>query len=401
MDCSKRITDDLSWLGGSDRRLSLFEGVYPIPRGMAYNAYLLNDEKTALIDTVDKAIADRFFENLAHALNGRPLDYVVVQHMEPDHSATLAQLLTAYPEAQVVCSAKAVQMIGQFHGLDLGERIRAVKEGDTLSLGRHTLRFLMAPMVHWPEVMVTYDEAEKTLFTADAFGSFGALDALFADEVNFDRDHLDEARRYYTNIVGKYGQPVQGLLKKAKALDIARLCPLHGFVWRQDLGYILNKYDLWSRCQPESKEVMIAYASVYGNTAHAAEAVAARLRERGVACRLYDVSVTHASTIVAEAFRCSNWLFAAPTYNAGIFVTMENVLRDIAAHGLQGRTVSLIQNGSWAPTCAGQMKEILSSLKNITFTEPVLTIRSALAPAQAAEVEAFVSAICSSMEAQA
>ena len=401
MDCSKRITDDLSWLGGSDRRLSLFEGVYPIPRGMAYNAYLLNDGKTALIDTVDKAIADRFFENLAHALNGRPLDYVVVQHMEPDHSATLAQLLAAHPEAQVVCSAKAVQMIGQFHGLDLGERIRAVKEGDTLSLGRHTLCFLMAPMVHWPEVMVTYDEAEKTLFTADAFGSFGALDALFADEVNFDRDHLDEARRYYTNIVGKYGQPVQGLLKKAKALDIARLCPLHGFVWRQDLGYILNKYDLWSRYQPEEQGVLIACASVYGNTMNAARAVMARLSEKGVKCALYDLSATHPSYVLAEAFKYSHLLLASPTYNNGVFVAMENLLHDIAAHTLQTRTVFMIQNGSWAPTSAAGMKSILEGLKGFTFAEPVLTLKSALAPQQEAEVDTFVNAICESVGGQA
>lgn len=398
MYCVRNVTPDLIWLGGSDRRLSLFEGAHPVPNGMAYNAYLLADEKTALFDTVDKAIAPLFFENLAYALQGRPLDYVVVQHVEPDHSATLGALLIAHPEAQVVCTAKAQTMIKQFLHIDLAGRAAVVKEGDTLCLGRHTLAFMMAPMVHWPEVMVTYDQADRTLFSADAFGLFGALDgALFADEVNFARDHMDELRRYYANIVGKYGQPVQGLLKKAKALQIECICPLHGFVWRGDFDLLLQKYDLWSRYEPEEQGVLIAYASVYGNTANAAEIVAARLRAQGVSCAVYDVSVTDPSVIVSEAFRYSHLVFAAPTYNNGIFVKMEDVLHDIAAHALQNRTVALIQNGSWAPASGAQMQAILSALKGVTVLEPMLTLKSALAPEQDNEVESFVSSIIASM----
>ncbi|MBQ7454860.1 MAG: MBL fold metallo-hydrolase [Clostridia bacterium] len=400
MHCIQNITDSLLWLGGSDRRISLFEGAHPTPRGMAYNSYLLLDEKTALIDTVDRAVAGQFFENLEAALNGRALDYLVVQHMEPDHSATLGCLLAKHPEAQVICTAKAVPMMRQF-GHDVSDaRVRTVKEGDTLSLGAHTLRFLMAPMVHWPEVMVTYEEADRTLFSADAFGLFGALDGgIFADEADFDGFWLDEARRYYTNIVGKYGPSVQTLLKKAAALEIARICPLHGFIWRKDLDKIVSKYDLWSRYAPEERGVLVAYASVYGNTANAAEAVANRLRAKGVRCEARDVSVTDDSELVAAAFRWSHWLLAAPTYNAGVFVAMENALRDVAAHGLQGRSVALIQNGSWAPASANQMKEMLSGLKNMTFLEPVLTVRGALAPAQAEEVDAFAQAIADSVEA--
>ena len=398
MYCVQNITDDLLWLGGSDRRISLFEAAHPVPNGMSYNAYLLKDEKTALIDTVDQAIAPLFFENLAHALQDRPLDYVIVQHMEPDHSATLGRLMAAHPETQVVCTAKAVTMIKQFLHLDLGTRATVVKEGDTLPLGRHTLGFMMAPMVHWPEVMVTYDQADHTLFSADAFGLFGAVDGtLFADQVDFTRDYMDEARRYYANIVGKYGQPVQGLLKKAKALQIERICPLHGFVWRKAFDTILEKYDLWSRYQPEEQGVMIAYASVYGNTANAAQVVAARLSAQGVKCAVYDVSVIDPSVIVSEAFRYSHLIFAAPTYNNGIFVKMEDVLHDIAAHALQNRTVALIQNGSWAPASGTQMQTILSTLKGVTVLEPMLTLKSALAPEQEGEVEAFVSAVINSM----
>ena len=398
MHCVRNVTPDLVYLGGSDRRSPLFEGAHPIPDGVSYNSYLLLDEKTVLMDTVDRSIAPLFFENLACALNGRPLDYVVVQHMEPDHSATLGLLLERCPAAQVVCTAKAAQMMKQFQNIDLGARGSLVKENDTLAAGRHTLRFLTAPMVHWPEVMVTYDETDKTLFSADAFGLFGALGgALFADEVDFGRDYMDEARRYYTNIVGKYGPQVQALLKKASGLEIARLCPLHGFVWRQDLEQILNKYALWSRYQPEEQGVLIAYASIYGNTAGAAELVAAKLREQGVRCAVYDVSVTHPSQVLAEAFRFSHLVFASPTYNNGVFVTMENLLHDIAAHGLQNRAVFFVQNGSWAPNSAGQMKTILEGLKGFTFGENVLTLKSALAPGQEAEADAFVQTILDAM----
>ena len=394
MYCTRQVTNDIFWIGADDRRLSLFEGVYAVPRGVSYNAYLVRDEKTVLFDTVDSAVSDRFFENLAHALDGRALDYVVVQHMEPDHSATLGLLLEKFPAATVVCNQKTAGMIRQFFGADVTPRALLVKEGDTLSTGRHTFSFVMAPMVHWPEVMVTYDAADKILFSADAFGTFGALNgALFADEVDFFRDYLDEARRYYCNIVGKYGAPVQTLLKKAAGLDIAMICPLHGFVWRENLGEYIAKYDLWSRYQPEETGVMIAYASIYGNTENAANVLACRLRELGVKTEMFDVSVAPANEIIAAAFRCSHLVFASATYNGGIFVTMDALLRDLAAHGLQNRTVALMENGSWAPVCGKQMRALLEPMKNFTFIEPQVTLRGAPAETQRAEIEALAQAL--------
>ena len=394
MYCTRQVSNDIFWIGADDRRLSLFEGVYAVPRGVSYNAYLIRDEKTVLFDTVDSAVSDRFFENLAHALDGRALDYVVVQHMEPDHSATLGRLLEKFPAATVVCNQKTVGMIRQFFGADVTPRALLVKEGDTLSTGRHAFSFVMAPMVHWPEVMVTYDATDKILFSADAFGTFGALNgALFADEVDFFRDYLDEARRYYCNIVGKYGAPVQTLLKKAAGLDIAMICPLHGFVWRKNLGEYIAKYDLWSRYAPEETGVMIAYASIYGNTENAANVLACRLRELGVKTEMFDVSVTPASEIVAAAFRYSHLVFASPSYNGGIFVTMDALLRDLAAHGLQNRTVALMENGSWAPVCGKQMRALLEPMKNFTFVEPQITLRGAPAEAQRAELDALAQAL--------
>ena len=394
MYCTRQVTNDIFWIGADDRRLSLFEGVYAVPRGVSYNAYLVRDEKTVLFDTVDSAVSDRFFENLAHALDGRALDYVVVQHMEPDHSATLGRLLEKFPAATVVCNQKTVGMIRQFFGADVTPRALLVKEGDTLSTGRHAFSFVMAPMVHWPEVMVTYDAADKILFSADAFGTFGALNgALFADEVDFFRDYLDEARRYYCNIVGKYGAPVQTLLKKAAGLDVAMICPLHGFVWRENLGEYIAKYDLWSRYQPEETGVMIAYASIYGNTENAANVLACRLRELGVKTEMFDVSVAPANEIIAAAFRCSHLVFASATYNGGIFVTMDALLRDLAAHGLQNRTVALMENGSWAPVSGKQMRALLEPMKNFTFIEPQVTLHGAPAETQRAEIEALAQAL--------
>jgi len=361
MYCTKKIASDLVWVGANDRRLAMFEGVYSVPAGVSYNSYLLADEKTVLFDTVDKAVSRTFFENLEHELGGRPLDYVIVHHMEPDHSATLSELLLRHPETTVVCNDKTAVMIAQFFGKDAVKNMQLVKEGDVLSAGAHELTFYLAPMIHWPEVMMTYDKSAHTLFTADAFGVFGALNgAIFADEVDFDRDYLKEARRYYTNIVGKYGVQVQNLFKKIAGLDIQMLCPLHGFVWRRDLGYILEKYNLWSTYTPEDKGVMIAYASIYGNTENAAEILASKLRERGVRTAMYDVSVTPASDIIAECFRWSHLVFASATYNGGIFVTMDELLRDIAAHNLQKRTVAFMENGTWAPVSARQMAAILA-----------------------------------------
>lgn len=388
MYCTKNIASDLVWVGANDRRLAMFEGVYSVPVGVSYNSYLLKDEKTVLFDTVDKAVSRTFFENLEHELGGRALDYVIVHHMEPDHSATLAELLLRHPETTVVCNDKTAVMIAQFFGRDAVKNMHLVKEGDVLSTGAHELTFYLAPMIHWPEVMMTYDKTAHTLFTADAFGVFGALNgAIFADEVDFDRDYLKEARRYYTNIVGKYGVQVQNLFKKIAGLDISMLCPLHGFVWRENLGYILEKYNLWSTYTPEDKGVMIAYASIYGNTENAAEILASRLRERGIRTAMYDVSVTPASDIIAECFRWSHLVFASATYNGGIFVTMDELLRDIAAHNLQKRTVAFLENGTWAPVSARQMAAIFAPLKNMTVLEQSVAIRSSLTEEQLTEIE--------------
>ena len=394
MYCTKNIASDLVWVGANDRRLAMFEGVYSVPAGVSYNSYLLKDEKTVLFDTVDKAVSRTFFENLEHELGERALDYVIVHHMEPDHSATLSELLLRHPETTVVCNDKTAVMIAQFFGKDAVKNMHLVKEGDVLSAGAHELTFYLAPMIHWPEVMMTYDKTAHTLFTADAFGVFGALNgAIFADEVDFDRDYLKEARRYYTNIVGKYGVQVQNLFKKIAGLDISMLCPLHGFVWRENLGYILEKYNLWSTYIPEDKGVMIAYASIYGNTENAAEILASRLRERGVRTAMYDVSVTPASDIIAECFRWSHLVFASATYNGGIFVTMDELLRDIAAHNLQKRTVAFMENGTWAPVSARQMAAIFAPLKNMTMLEQSVAIRSSLTEGQLAEIETLADAL--------
>lgn len=390
MYCTKNIASDLVWVGANDRRLAMFEGVYSVPAGVSYNSYLLTDKKTVLFDTVDKAVGRIFFENLEHGLGGRTLDYLIVHHMEPDHSATLSELLLRHPETTVVCNDKTAVMIAQFFGSGAAGRMQLVKEGDTLSTGAHELTFYMAPMIHWPEVMMTYDKTAHTLFTADAFGVFGALNgAIFADEVDFDRDYLKEARRYYTNIVGKYGMQVQNLFRKIADLDIRMLCPLHGFVWRRDIEYFFKKYNLWSTYTPEEKGVMIAYASIYGNTENAAEILSSKLRERGVRTVMYDVSVTPASEIIAECFRWSHLVFASSTYNGGVFVTMDELLRDIAAHNLQKRTVAFMENGTWAPVSARQMTAIFAPLKNMTVLEQSISIRSSLTEGQLAEIEAL------------
>ena len=394
MYCTRKVNDDYTWVGADCRRLALFEGVFGVPDGISFNSYLLTDEKTVLFDTADSAVRRTFRENLIHALAGRELDYIVVHHMEPDHAAELAELAGDYPEAQILCSGMAKTMVGQFFGPELAGRITVIKEEETLCTGRHTLRFVAAPMVHWPEVMMTYDETDRLLLTADAFGCFGALNgALFADEVDFDRDYLDEARRYYTNIVGKYGPQVQAVLKKAAALDIEMLLPLHGFVWRENLGYFLGKYDLWSRYEPEVRGVMIAYASVYGGTENAANVLACRLAEKGIKVKMFDASVTPASYIVSAAFQYSHLVFASTTYNMGIFVTMEQLLHDVAAHALADRRYALIENGSWSPVSGKKMQALLSPLQGWSEVEPVLTVRSALRPDQDAQMERLADAI--------
>ena len=398
MYCTRKVADDLIWVGADDRRLAMFEGVYSVPRGVSYNSYLLLDEKTVVFDTVDHAVEKTFLENVEHGLNGRTLDYLVVQHMEPDHSATIRTLLMLYSEAEVVCSKKTEGMLRQFFGDAVKMNIKVVGEGDTLKTGKHEFTFLAAPMVHWPEVIVTYDLTTKTLFSADAFGTFGALNgALFADEVDFFRDYLDEARRYYTNIVGKYGVQVQALLKKAATVEIQTICPLHGFVWRENIGAYLEKYQKWSLYEPEVNGVMIAYASVYGNTENAANILACRLRDKGIKTTMFDVSVAETSEVVAASFQYSHLVFAAPTYNGGIFIKMDEVLRDIEAHSLKNRTVAFMENGTWAVTCGKQMKEIFAGLKGMNLIEDTVTIKSALADGQEAQVEKLAEAIAETM----
>lgn len=398
----RKVTEDIVWVGASDRRLALFENIFPIPRGVSYNSYVLLDEKTVLLDTVDASVAGQFFENLEHVLDGRKLDYLIVNHMEPDHCAMIGDLVRRYPEVHVVGNTKTFGMIKQFFGTDFAERAVTVKEGDTLATGAHTLHFVMAPMVHWPEVMVTYDEKDKVLFAADGFGTFGALNGnIFADEVDFDRDWLDDARRYYTNIVGKYGASVQALLKKASGLEIAVICPLHGPIWRENLGYILEKYQKWSTYEAEDQAVVILYATMYGNTASAADALAGRLAAKGVKkIAVYDVSNTHVSELISEIFRASHVVFAAPTYNGGIYPVMENLLADMKALAVQNKTVALMENGTWAPMTAKQMREKLAELKNVTILDTQITIKSAMAPEQEGQLEALADAIVASMDNQ-
>ncbi|MBQ5326236.1 MAG: FprA family A-type flavoprotein [Oscillospiraceae bacterium] len=380
MKTTRKISENIYYLGANDRRLALFENLFPLENGVSYNSYFIDDEKTAVTDTVDRFVSDYFFENLEYLLKGRKLDYLIVHHMEPDHGANIGRLIEMYPEMKVVASAKANQMIEQFFNVKLGDRIITVKDGDSLSLGQHTLHFVTAPMVHWPEVIMSYESSTGILFSADAFGAFGALDGkIFNDEILIDESWYGEARRYYANIVGKYGMQVQAVLKKAAALDIKMIAPLHGPVWRTDIGDFIAKYDLWSRYQPETKGVLIAYASMYGNTENAANALALALADRGVSdIQVRDVSVTDLSEMISLAWKYSHIVIAAPTYNMGIHPKMEHLLLDMKALNLRNRTVAIIENGSWAPAVIKVASEIFSSMKNITVMEEKISIRSAL-----------------------
>ena len=399
MYCTRKVTNDLTWVGADDRRLACFEGVYGVPDGVSYNSYLLIDNKTVLFDTVDKAVSRTFFENVAHALGGRKLDYLVISHMEPDHAATIDELVLRYPDITIVCNSKIQTMLGQFFRLSDKLKYLVVKEGDTLSTGKHNFTFVMAPMVHWPEVMMTYDLTDKILFSADAFGTFGALNGnLFNDEVDFFTDYLDEARRYYTNIVGKYGAQVQAVLKKAAALELNYVCPLHGFVWRSHFGDFLEKYLKWSSYTPEENGVMIAYASVYGHTENTVNILACKLAERGIKTKVYDTSVTPASYILSDAFKYSHMVLASTTYNAGIFVTMENLVHDIANHNLQNRKVAILENGSWAAASGGLMKNALSGLKGTQFIGETVSLKSDITDSQLAELDALADAIAADIK---
>ncbi len=396
----RNIADDLFYLGVDDTKTDLFESAYPIPRGVTYNSYLLLDEKTALFDTVDEREGEAFFHHLNEALGGRPLDYVVVHHMEPDHSGTLARLLKAHPETTAVMTKKAAVMFGQFFDLDISSRLMEVKEGTELSLGWHELVFTLAPMVHWPEVALSFDKTTGWLFAADAFGTFGALRGkLFADEVSFEEDWLPDARRYYTNIVGKYGTPVQNVLKKAAKLPITMILPLHGPIWRENLSWFIGKYDQWSRYQAEDNEAAIFAGSVYGHTLQAAKKLAKALSARGVAARVYDAAREDLSFLVAEAFRAKVLVFASATYNNGIFTPMEHLLMDLKAHDLQNRPFALMENGTWAPNSGKLMLEILSGLKNCPQLGETLTMKSSLQENQVEQVDALAEEIRKAMEA--
>lgn len=388
MYCVKQIDDCLFWVGGNDRRLNLFENLFPIPKGISYNSYILMDEYTVLFDTVDRSISNLFMENVEHVLAGRTLDYIVLNHMEPDHCASLTDLLVRYPHAKVIGNTKTFPIIRQFYDLDLEERTLLVAEGDTLVTGTHTLQFYMMPMVHWPEVMCTYDTVSKTLFSADAFGTFGSLNGhIFADEFDFEKDLLDETRRYYTNIVGKYGSQVQSVLKKAASLDIQMICSLHGPVWRQNLPRLLRLYQKWSTYEPEEAGVTIAYASIYGNTENAVNILACLLSDAGVKkISMYDVSVTDPSYIVSDAFRFSHLVFASSTYNNGVFSKMNFLLDDLKTHNLQNRAVAIIQNGTWSPSAGKLMTETCAAMKNMRILGAPVTIRSALTKEQVSEL---------------
>ncbi len=375
----RKVQEDLIWVGASDHRLNLFENIHPIPRGVSYNSYVLLDEKNVLFDTVDWSVCGQFLENLKYVLDGKKLDVIIIHHVEPDHLASLEEIMLRYPEAKIYATAKAITMMEQF-GFAVEGKTKAVKEGDTLELGKHTLTFVMAPMVHWPEVMVSYDSYGKTLFSADAFGTFGALDGkLFNDEVDFDRDWIDDARRYFTNIVGKYGVQTMNLLKKASQLDIEMICPLHGPVWRNNFSYIIEKHQLWATYTPEVKGVMIAYASVYGHTESAAQALASKLVQAGIKdVVVYDVSNTDPSYLVSEAFKYSHIVLASSTYNACIFPKMQEFLEHLKMLNFQNRTIAIMENGSWASMSGNLMRKMLETMKNMNVLESTVKINSSL-----------------------
>ena len=381
------ITNDIRYIGVNDHETDLFESQYIIPDGMAYNSYVIFDEKIAVMDSVEAKFGEEWLDNLKKALDGKTPDYLIVQHMEPDHSANILSFVKAYPSAKIVGNIQTFNMMGQFfETLPEFEKV-TVKDGDTLSLGKHELKFIFAPMVHWPEVMLTYDSTDKVLFSADAFGKFGALDA--------EEDEWDcEARRYYFGIVGKYGMQVQAVLKKAQTIDIKMICPLHGPIWRENLAWFIDKYQKWSTYTPEDDGILVFYGSLYGHTESAAQKAAAMIREKsGKRVSVYDVSQTHTSVLISEVWRCGKIVLFCPTYNNGIYIPMENFLSDCAALTVQNRTFALAQNGTWAPASGKLMTEKLSSLKNVKIVEPMLTIKSALHETDEPELEAFVTAV--------
>lgn len=391
----KNVTDDILWIGGSDRRLALFENLFPLPGGVSYNSYVVKDDKTIIFDTADVTIADQYVENLKTALAGSKPDYLVILHMEPDHCSQISRVVSLYPDIKLVGGVQTFKFLHQFFPeLDDVEKV-TVKEGDTLDTGSHSFSFVAAPMVHWPEVLLAFDTKTGTLFSADAFGTFGSVDSgIFADDYDFEKDFLDDARRYYANIVGKYGAQVQAVLKKAQGLSIERICPLHGPIWRKDLGWFIDKYDKWSQCIPETEDILIVYGSMYGHTASAAETLAGLVHEiSGKNVRVFDVSKTDKSFLVGEAWRCGKIVLLAPTYNGGLYLPMESFVQDLVALGLKNRKFALGQNGTWAPVAAKHMSDKLALLKDCTILDNVLTINSALHEGDLDSVKGFAQAI--------
>ena len=399
MNASRKVTEDVYWIGGDDRNAHIFEGTIPIPEGVSYNSYIIDDGEIILMDTCDRSVEDAFWTNLRSVLDGRRLGYLFVGHMEPDHSSVIARVLEAYPNVNVVGSARALQMLEAFFGVVPKNRTE-IKKGDTLTVGKHTLRFIQAMMVHWPEVMFAYDEYDGTLYSEDAFGTFGTHDGcLFADECDFDSKFMDEARRYYSNIVGKYGDHVQKVLAKASGLDIECICPLHGPIWRKDLQKIITKYDLWSRYEPEEKGVCIIYSTMYGNTEAVAELLASKLKDRGVDNVVIRRAMEmHPSHMVADAFRYSNLVFAAPTYNNELHPPMAHVIDDMRRMTVRNRKYSVIGNGSWGPQSQKIIMESMAAMQNMELIGEPFVFKSSMPSSQEPELDALADAIAGSMQ---
>ncbi len=392
MHCVQKISENIYWVGGNDRRLERFENMFPLPNGVCYNSFLILDEKTALMDSVDTAISRLFIENVTHVLNGRDLDYLVINHTEPDHCANIEEIVKRYPNVKIVGNKKTFQFIGQFYDFDYSKNVLEVNDGDTLSLGKHNLKFMTAPMVHWPEVMFTYEETEKILFSADAFGTFGALAGnIFSDETDYEHFYLEEARRYYANIVGKYGQQVRNALKKVCSDEVKMICSLHGPVWRENLSYIIDKYEKWSGYEPEKSGVVLVYASMYGNMENTVNVIANKLAIKGVKdMRIYDVSKTHPSYIISDIWKYSHVIFGSVTYNMGLYYGMESLLNELKALNLQNRKVGLVGSGTWASQSVRIMNEIVSSMKNMEIVGTPFEITSSMKQNQEETLDKFV-----------
>ena len=399
MHCVRKIEEDLYWIGAEDRKLQLFENIIPIQKGISYNSYIILDEKTVLLDTVDLSVGKQFLENLEYALDGRSLDYLIINHMEPDHSSLIEEIILRYPDVQIIGNIQTSRMLKQFFKFDIDSKLKIINENEVLNTGKHNLKFIFAQMVHWPEVMFTYDETTKTLFSADAFGTFGALNGnMFSDDTDFDRTYLSLARRYYCNIVGKYGVQVQNVLKKLDGVEVNKICPLHGPIWKDNISYILDKYNKWSKYEPEEKSVIIIYSSVYGNTENVANILANKLGERGIKrLKVFDVSQVDVSVLVAESFKVSNIVIISTTYNMGVFPKIEEFISHIKLMNLQNRTFSIIENSTWAPGITKIISERIASLKNINILEEKLAINSSIKNEQELELDKITEGIIQSL----